>query len=447
MSAWLEPARALAAGGATLAYLAVCGWAWRQARAARRPATAASGDWLVAYASQTGSAQQLAQHTAQALAQAGATVSCQALDALSAEQLEAGGHLLLVLSTSGQGDAPDNGARFARNLLTRSLNLGRLSYGLLALGDRDYADFCGFGRRVGHWLRQHGARPLFAAIEVHRHDADAIGQWRQHISRLAHLGDAPAWSLPAFAPWRLLARAHLNPGSPGAPVYQLDFAPASGVWPAWQAGDLAQLALPEDSECLRDYSIASLPSEQRLRLLVRVQRRADGQPGRMSGWLSAQAALGQHVPIRLRTQSHAYPAEHGARPLILIGNGVGLAGLRAQLKARIDAGLGPNWLLFGERSQAHDSFWAEELDGWRDSGQLHRLDRVFSREPDGGYVQHALFAAANVLRAWVAAGAAVYLCGSRQGMAAEVDLALRTLLGEHGHAELLAQGRYVRDVF
>ena len=84
-----------------------------------------------------------------------------------------------------------------------SLNLGRLSYGLLALGDRDYADFCGFGRRVGHWLRQHGARPLFAAIEVHRHDADAIGQWRQHISRLAHLGDAPAWSGSDIRLWRL----------------------------------------------------------------------------------------------------------------------------------------------------------------------------------------------------------------------------------------------------
>lgn len=446
MSVLLEPMRLLAAGGITLGYLALCGWAWSRRRAARRPPATTDG-WQVIYASQTGSAETLAMQTARALEMAGAPVCCRALNDMDTDTLEAGGHVLLLLSTSGEGDAPDNGARFARNLLTRSLNLGRLHYGLLALGDRDYADFCGFGHRVEHWLRQHGARPLFASIEVNRHDPQAIAQWQHQISHLANLGDAPSWALPAFAPWRLLERRQLNPGSPGEAVYQLDFAPSAGHWPHWQAGDLAQLALPDDADCMRDYSIATVPGEGRLTLLVRLHRHADGRPGRMSGWLGQLAEIGQDVPLRVRRQAHFHQDGHHDRPLILIGNGVGVAGLRAHLKARIDAGLGPNWLLFGERSQAHDSHFAAELDAWRDAGQLHRLDRCFSREPGGGYVQHALFSAADAVRAWVAAGAAIYLCGSRQGMAEDVDLALRTILGEGIHATLGEEGRYLRDVF
>ena len=39
-----------------------------------------------------------------------------------------------------------------------------------------------------------------------------------------------------------------------------------------------------------------------------------------------------------------------APPLILVGNGTGLAGLRAHLHARVAAGARRNWLLFGERN-------------------------------------------------------------------------------------------------
>ena len=52
-------------------------------------------------------------------------------------------------------------------------------------------------------------------------------------------------------------------------------------------------------------------------------------------------------------------------------------------------------------------------------GTLERLDRVFSR--DGGplrYVQDALRANAADVRARIEAGAAIYVCGSLQGMAA-----------------------------
>jgi sulfite reductase (NADPH) flavoprotein alpha-component len=44
-------------------------------------------------------------------------------------------------------------------------------------------------------------------------------------------------------------------------------------------------------------------------------------------------------------------------------------------------------------------------------------------------------------------GAAIYVCGSLQGMAAEVDQALRDILGEADLRALADEGRYRRDVY
>jgi sulfite reductase (NADPH) flavoprotein alpha-component len=44
---------------------------------------------------------------------------------------------------------------------------------VLALGDRSYGHFCGFGHQLDQWLRQHGAHPLFDAIEVDNADPAA----------------------------------------------------------------------------------------------------------------------------------------------------------------------------------------------------------------------------------------------------------------------------------
>ncbi len=134
--------------------------------------------------------------------------------------------------------------------------------------------------------------------------------------------------------------------------------------------------------------------------------------------------------------------------LILIGNGTGLAGLRSLLKARIAEGQQRNWLLFGERNQAHDFYCREELQGWLASGDLARLDLAFSRDQQAKiYVQDRLREAADELHHWLAEGAAIYICGSLQGMAAGVDQTLVELLGAEAVEQLIEQGRYRRDVY
>jgi len=154
------------------------------------------------------------------------------------------------------------------------------------------------------------------------------------------------------------------------------------------------------------------------------------------------------VRLRLREHRRFRLEANAGRPLILIGNGSGIAGLRGHLKARAAAGQARNWLLFGERDPAHDAFYHDELEAWQRAGMLPRLDLAWSRGPDGKeYVQDLLLRHAETLRAWVAEGAAIYVCGSLEGMAAGVDRALREILAEAAMAEISSTGRYRRDVY
>jgi sulfite reductase (NADPH) flavoprotein alpha-component len=409
---------------------------------------------LVAFASQTGFAGQLASQTAKSLSTTTSTVQLASLAELTADDLPKISQALFVVSTTGEGDAPDPAARFVRDSLSRALPLENLRYGVLALGDREYDNFCAFGHRLDAWLRHQGATPLFDVVEVDNGDEGALRHWQHQLSVLSGSPDLADWDTPRYERWRLSERVLVNPGSAGDPCYHLVLQPEAGTNAEWQAGDVAEIDPrnstwgPSDSALPhREYSIASVPIDGAVHLLIRQMKRPDGEPGLGSGWLTQQAPVGAEIALRIRTNSN-FHVPRDARPMILIGNGTGIAGLRALLKARIAAGQQRNWLLFGERSATHDRFYATDLDQWSQDGWIERLDLVFSRDQaERIYVQHRLLERADTLREWIASGAAIYVCGSLQGMAPAVDAALTHILGADIVEQLTIDERYRRDVY
>ncbi|WP_312151724.1 sulfite reductase flavoprotein subunit alpha [Pseudomonas sp.] len=477
----------------------------RQVRAARGTvdnASNAADSWLISFASQSGFAEQLAWQSAGQLQAAGLSVQVRALGELGEQDLRQARRALFVVSTFGDGEAPDSARAFERKVLGQAWPLEHLDYALLALGDRQYPHFCGFARRLQAWLGERGASSAFSAIEVDNADQAALQQWQQALGQLTGAQPVSAWQPPSFANWTLTRRELLNPGSQGQPVYLIGLQPEAPA--SWQAGDLVDILprngqarveaflsglgldsetrvqrdglseplaqalasrqLPVSREHLvglhaqalvdalvpigsREYSIASIASDGVLELIVRQERHADGNLGLGSGWLTEYLPVQGSVSLRLRRNSSFHLPE-GPAPLILIGNGTGLAGLRSLLKARISEGEQRNWLLFGERNRAYDLLCGDELQGWLDSGDLQRLDLAFSRDQaEKVYVQDVLLQQAQALRQWLADGACVYVCGGLQGMAAGVDAALKGILGDDAVQRLVEDGQYRRDVY
>ncbi|MGV7207277.1 PepSY domain-containing protein [Oxalobacteraceae bacterium A2-2] len=419
------------------------------AAAGARGAAVAPGAVLVAWASQTGTAERLATRSAAALVGAGGAVELRPLEQLEPPELARYDRILLAVSTHGDGEAPDGARRFWQRLSQPGApSLAGVSIGVLALGDRNYSDYCGFGRKLEQRLQALGAQPLFPMVEVDNGDPAALERWSARLAGMGARQVALADTVPASAwqSWRLVERTLLNPGSQGGPLFEIAL---HGPARDWQAGDLVDILPPQAGAAPRSYSVASLPADGALRLLVRQERHADGL-GLCSGWLTDAAAMGEAIPLRHRPNPgfRAAAGTDAGLPAIYIGNGSGLAGLRAHLRARAAAGQSRNWLLFGERQQAHDQLCADEIAAWQAAGMLPQLDLVYSR--DGAhreYVQDRLRARAAEVRAWLDQGAVVYVCGSLQGMAAGVDAALTQILGQDGMQQLAAQGRYRRDVY
>ncbi len=176
-------------------------------------------------------------------------------------------------------------------------------------------------------------------------------------------------------------------------------------------------------------------------------RHPDGTLGLGSAWLTEHSAIGEKIALRIRSNPGFHsPADN--RPMILIGNGTGLAGLRSHIKSRVAAGQVRNWLLFGERSIWHDYYYREEIEAWHDGGYLSRLDLAFSRDQEERiHVQQRLRESADELRRWIADGASIYVCGSLKGMAPAVTEALKDILGAGCLGQLIEDGRYRRDVY
>ncbi len=468
----------------------------------RSDAARAEVEVRVVYASQTGFAGQLARQTLQSLQAAGVPARLDGIDTLTLDDLRRTGRVLFVASTTGDGEPPDMALAFSRLAMQQTAPLAGLRYGLLALGDRDYEAFCGFGRQLQRWLQASGAQALFDPVEVDSEDEASLRHWQHHLALLSGASDLPDWQAPKYQRWQLTERRLLNPGSVGEPCFHLELQPLQDC-AGWQAGDLVEVGpchapdtvatwlsaqgldgrvpvahgkerlplaallarsrLPEAGEVdgldedavaatlqrlpHRAYSIASLPDDGAIHLLARQMRGRGGYPGLGSGWLTVHAPVGAEIALRVRGNVN-FHAPRDARPLILIGNGTGLAALRALLKARIAAGHRRNWLLFGERHAAHDFFYRDEIERWMGDGWIERADFAWSRDQaERIHVQHRLREAADELRRWIDAGAAIHVCGSLDGLAPGVDAVLRDVLSDTRVEQLRGQGRYRRDVY
>lgn len=132
----------------------------------------------ILFGTQTGNAEALAEEAAALAKTRGFAPRLAELDAISMKQLTMMENLVIVISTYGEGEMPDNAELFWNALSAASApRLAQLSYGVLALGDTSYDHFCQAGKLIDTRLEQLGAKRLGARVDCDVDFEDAASAW------------------------------------------------------------------------------------------------------------------------------------------------------------------------------------------------------------------------------------------------------------------------------
>jgi sulfite reductase (NADPH) flavoprotein alpha-component len=223
----------------------------------------AKPELMVLWASQTGNAESLAEKFAQQFTLQGWAVNVKSMNDYSLEALATNKHVVFITSTFGDGDAPDSGGDFWNQLNSVSAPLlADLEFALLALGDSNYDQFCGHGKKLFARLQALGAKALVERVDCDSDFESPAAEWFAKLSEQlipfvalasasTSMSNATTASTPAVAggytkanPYasRLIINKRLNAEGSSKDVRQFGFdlgesgitydaGDALGIWP------------------------------------------------------------------------------------------------------------------------------------------------------------------------------------------------------------------------
>ena len=170
------------------------GYAWSQASGVEQPVagqhlaanlTALSVEPFsitVLSGSQTGNAKLVADKVAAELTEAGIAVKRVALKDYKAKTIADEKYLLLVTSTQGEGEPPEEGVVLHKLLNGKKApKLTELQFAVLGLGDSSYPNFCQAGKDFDQRFAELGATRLFERVDADLDYSATAEQWSRDI--------------------------------------------------------------------------------------------------------------------------------------------------------------------------------------------------------------------------------------------------------------------------
>lgn len=144
---------------------------------------AASKTLTILYGSQTGNARNVAKEYKQKVEAAGIKAKLLNMADFKFKQLKNETHLVIIVSTHGEGDAPDDAIELHEFLAGKKVpKLDHLNYAVLGLGDSSYEFFCQTAKDFDRKLAAAGAKPITERVDCDVDYDSAVELWSQQLT-------------------------------------------------------------------------------------------------------------------------------------------------------------------------------------------------------------------------------------------------------------------------
>ena len=513
----------------------------------------------VIYGSRTGNAEAVAADVARMAESHDMAAKVMPMDEIDLEALASFERVMIICSTYGEGDMPDNAqALWEAAQQAGDVDLSLVHYSVMALGDTAYETFCQAGKDWDARLEALGAKRISERMDSSVDYTENAQNWMQttlpiitqqgdQTQRVTQASNAQKTTTPGTSrdnplTFKITDKKSLTAESSSKETYHYtlehegigrlyqtggilnvfsendpdlvkDFAKAIGVnlklkknkalksdllekfdlrTPSIDLLEMVGLSLEDDLggqdvldilnripkakrdvarvlKCLRplmprSYSIASSPNQTPDQVDLCVATVRYDISGRQYGGVASTYLQDRVEPngavkgYFVSNKAFTLP-EDKTRPVIMIGPGTGIAPFRAFLQEHsLQNYSSPMWLFFGDRNEATDFLYRDELEAFKDAGVLTKIDTAFSRDQkEKIYVQTRMRENGQAFYDWLEQGAALFVCGDAKHMAHDVDLALREIVATYGGLNetdvdayietMKREKRYVRDVY
>jgi sulfite reductase (NADPH) flavoprotein alpha-component len=181
--------------------------------------------------------------------------------------------------------------------------------------------------------------------------------------------------------------------------------------------------------------------------------------GAASSFLSDRIEEEHKIPVYIKQNEGFRLPEDPSTKIIMVGPGTGVAPFRAFVDERAEQGnAGDSWLFFGNPHFTTDFLYQTEWLEHIKNETLTRLNVAFSRDQKNKiYVQHKIKEHGKDLYDWIQDNATIYVCGDKNYMAKDVELAFRNIIKQYGNTSdeeaqqfiknLKREERYQEDVY
>lgn len=132
----------------------------------------------ILWGSQSGNAANLAGVISESLSATDILNEVHSMGEVEPEEIHNFSHIIIVSSTYGDGEPPDNASEWMSYLkFSDELDLSHLHYAVLGLGDPYYPHFCQCGKDFDLYLSKHGAKPMLQRLDCDRYYEEQYPEW------------------------------------------------------------------------------------------------------------------------------------------------------------------------------------------------------------------------------------------------------------------------------